>query len=327
MNHLPLVSVVIPCYNHERFLEDVFWGLIMQEYKNIEVLICDDCSPDQSYKTIKSFEPKLKERFQRVEILRNENNLGVTKTLNKLIKISEGDFIKPIASDDAMTENAIARMVTFFQENENYDVVVSNGMRVKEEQHYPHLNSDDLIYKKRPNFEQKGFFERIAKNNEIFAPGAMYKHSVFDEFGLYDENIRVEDFEFWLRLLRTNKVRIGYIDEPLICYRINGQSMTSLSDNKDLERRRKVFWEAEYQVLQKYKSDMDTNIYADVLAHKMLNEYRFAVDKNLVEMKKMIEQQWASAHFSKKLSFRKYMFYELRYIKATRKKPTLHEGS
>ena len=145
----PLVSIIIPCYNHEAFLDDCLGSILAQTYPNIELLICDDCSPDNSYEKIMSYREELEKRFNNVIILKNEINCGVTKNVNRMLKLAKGEFVKTLASDDCMAPDAISEMVHFLIENSQIDVVVSNGIKVSEEQRYPDF-SGDVIYNALP---------------------------------------------------------------------------------------------------------------------------------------------------------------------------------
>ena len=113
MSKQPFVSIIIPCYNHEDFLDDCLASILNQTYQNIEILICDDCSPDNSYEKILSYKEKLENKFNNVVILKNEVNCGVTKNVNRMLKLAKGEFVKTIASDDSMAPNAISEMSGF----------------------------------------------------------------------------------------------------------------------------------------------------------------------------------------------------------------------
>jgi len=95
----PLVSVIIPCYNHERYVQETILSIINQTYKNIELLIIDDGSSDSSYDKIREMEEQCNRRFIRFETKRQENK-GLIETLNSLINMSSGEYVFPIASDD-----------------------------------------------------------------------------------------------------------------------------------------------------------------------------------------------------------------------------------
>lgn len=292
MNEQPLVSVLIPCYNHQAFLPDCLESLIRQTYENIELLICDDCSPDDSWNVICGYVPKLEARFGRVEILRNETNQGVTKNVNRMLRLAKGEYIKTLASDDAMAPAAIGEMVSFMACNPQFGVVVTNGIKVPEHQHYPDFVSDEIIYPQPPDFSPEEFFLRTARCNPVSAPAAMVRRSVYDRFGLYDEGVKVEDYEFWLRILKDGDVQFGYLDSNLLYYRINGSSMTSMENNPQLARRRKVFHTSEMDTLRKYRQYFSPADYSQLVLERILTERQIAVSCGLKAWEQELRLAW-----------------------------------
>lgn len=294
MSDRPRVSILMPCYNHEAFLEDCITSILAQTHQNIELLICDDCSPDNSYSVICSYIPALQARFPRVEVLRNPTNCGVTKNINRMLAMATGDYIKILASDDALAPKAIETMVRFFADNPQFDVVIANGIRVSEEEHLPNFTPVSQIYDTPPDFSAADFFARTARRNQIFAPGAMLRRSVFETYGYYDETIPVEDMEYWLRLLKNGTVLFGYIDEALIYYRINGNSMSSTANNPNLEKRRCRMHFAVIDTLNKHRDGFEPGIWEEISLMYMLNERSFAIDAGLTgwasELRKLLLQ-------------------------------------
>ncbi len=315
MHEKPMVSILIPCYNHEAFLDDCLTGILCQTYENIELLICDDCSPDSSYQIIQKFAPKLRERFSRVEILRNEINCGVTKNINRMLAMAKGEYIKILASDDSMVPEAVEAMVAYFAEHPQCAVVIANGVRVAEEQHYSDFTPVSEIYSEPPDFSPEGFFERTARCNRIFAPGAMLQRSVFQTYGYYDETIPVEDMEYWLRLLKSGEVRFGYQEKKLIYYRINGNSMSSVSGNAGLEKRRRRMHNAVVATLEKHRDGFSHGLFEEITVDYMLNEYSFALNTGLkIWAAELRVQLW---HFAgwKAITWKRRMRLKLRRLK------------
>src|SRR5688572_7890154 len=107
----PLVSVICLCYNHQRFVREAVESVLNQSYKNIQVIIADDASTDNSVLEIKA----LKTENPTVELLLLPNNLGNCKAFNEALKLARGEFIIDFATDDLMMPNRIERQVGFFQ--------------------------------------------------------------------------------------------------------------------------------------------------------------------------------------------------------------------
>lgn len=316
MKKQPLVSVIVPCYNHEMFLDDCLMGIMNQNYQNIELFICDDNSSDNSFAKIKSYEGKLKERFCNVVIQKNEKNLGVTKNINRMLEDATGEYIKLIASDDVMAEDAIYKMAQFMEENPKVDVIVANGVKITEQQHYPNYESKDKIYSEQSDFSKEGLFERTYIHNDIFAPGVMMRKRVYEKYGNYDESVAIEDLEFWLRILKDEQTIFAYLDDILIYYRINQNSMTSLFGNKGLEQRRKRFHKAEIQILDKYGKCVDSRIYAETKMYRILCEKGIAVSNGLIELEEFVKKEYREFDLWNCISMKKRIFFHyvsLRY--------------
>lgn len=316
----PLVSILIPCYNHELFLDDCIGSIINQDYENIEFFICDDVSPDNSFAVIKSWEERLKERFSSVVIMKNEENLGVTKNINRMLGLSKGEYIKVLASDDALAPDAISSMVDFLETNKETDVLIVNGHFVKEEEHYPDFNLEGKIYNEAPDFSENGFLERIGRCNNISAPAAFLRKKVFEEYGFYDENIKVEDFEFWLRIFKDKKVKIDFLDKTLIHYRINANSMSSNTNNKTIEKRRKLLFDAEIQSLYKYKDYFDPHAFAEIILNRIITARGFAVSLKLKNFNKELEKIWKEFSLWHVLSKKEILRFKVRFFILTIKK-------
>ena len=320
MSEKPLVSILIPCYNHENFLDDCLNSILEQTYENIELLICDDCSPDNSFEKIKSYEQKLLKRFKNVVILKNETNLGVTKNVNRMLTLANGKYIKTLASDDALSKNAIAEMADFLQNNSQISVVISNGIKVTEDSHYPDFSSLGKIYDAAPNLAKEGFFERVCRCNEISAPAAMVRKSLYDKFGGYDESVKIEDFEFWLRVLKDGETEFGFLDRDLVFYRINANSMSSLEGNARLEARQRLFFNSEIESLYKYKNCFKSDVFAEIVIQRLFSARWFAVEMGLKAFSSELEEMWRSSPLWKDISLNKKLFFKFAYFKTSIKK-------
>ncbi len=320
MSKQPLVSIIIPCYNHESFLDDCLGSIINQDYENIEFFICDDASPDGSFAKIEGWEQRLKERFSSVVVLKNEENLGVTKNINRMLDISNGKYVKVLASDDALSPNAISSMVDFLETNKEIDVLIVNGHFVKEEERYPNFELKDKIYTASPDFSQNGFLERIGRCNNISAPAAFLRKKVFEEYGLYDETIKVEDFEFWLRIFKDKKTKIAFLDKTLIYYRINANSMSSNTNNKTIEKRRKLLFDAEIQSLYKYKDYFEPHTFAEIILNRILTARSFAVSLRLKNFNIQLEQMWEEFSLWNCLTTKEVLGFKIKFLILTIKR-------
>ena len=310
-----LFSIIVPCYNHEKFLSDFFESIFNQTYDNIELLICDDCSSDNSIGVIKEYEKIVKEKLENVVVLRNEENLGIVKTLNKLIIISRGEFVKIIASDDMLDTNYCSEVYKQFSSDINIDVVVTNGWMVPEKTKYHQADTQfELFYKDEPDFKSNDLFTRMYEWNRVFAPGACYRASVYERFGLYDENILIEDWEYSCRLAYNNCL-FTYINKPLCYYRVNQNSASSKVINKGIEKRRIDYFNSEIGIIEKYGKYVDRKLYITKKVIYIFGYYDFARKNKMKKLKKEVRQRWYTVKDIIEFGIRKYFMLVYRNIK------------
>lgn len=235
---MDLVSILVPCYNHEKFVADCINSLIAQTYENIEVIICDDCSADKSFLVIKEYEEAMKKRFKKVVIMRNEVNRGVTKNLNGMLELAQGAYIKLIASDDMLAEDAIENLVAYAKVS-GADIVYSNMYIIDENQHYPVNNTETLkiFYTEQPPVG-RGLIGSIYANNCIAAPSVIFPKATFDKFGNFDEEGMTEDLEYWLRV--ATEGQFDYLDCCTVFYRRSENSLSHYTPTKEgIEKNRR----------------------------------------------------------------------------------------
>jgi len=309
----PLVSIIIPCYNHETYIEDCLSSIKYQTYCNIEVIIIDDCSCDNSFILLQNWKSSLLERFERVVINKNVNNLGITKTLNKAIELANGKYYKFIASDDMLRDDAIEKLVEFYESHTEYAIVYSNGTYINESIHFP-LNEDieegKVFYEEPPLFG-RDLFLNIYRSNFIYAPSVIIKAETMQKEGAFDEDIAYEDWEYWLRVSRANA--IGYLDYKTVFYRISTNSMTHYKLGKEGEKKFEFMLENELKVLKKYNILPDCEeIIAQYCSNKINKtislDYRNALDFVYSFIK--LNQINIS-----KLNYYKVIFYRIHLIK------------
>ena len=140
-----LVSVIIPAYNHENYVKKTIQSILNQTYKNIEIIILDDGSKDDTYKQIKELESLCQNRFVRTIINRQENQ-GTAVTLNNLISMCLGEYIYIIASDDIALDSAIEKEANFLKEHEEYSLVVADNEFINENGEVLYIDKKVGIY-------------------------------------------------------------------------------------------------------------------------------------------------------------------------------------
>ena len=215
-----LVSVVVCSYNNEKYVLDCLNSIFDQSYKNIELLISDDCSIDKTYDIIKEWCELNNDRFVRCYYKRNDTNIGISINFNSILKFAEGKYIKILAADDILLKDAIKLEFDYLNNNLQDQIVYANCIVISENDTYP-LNSVDkkeIFYKTIPK-SGYNLVSSLIKSCFIAAPTVMFRGNTFKEFGYFREDLSFEDWEYWIRLSK-NGARIGYLNSIVLAYRI-----------------------------------------------------------------------------------------------------------
>ena len=274
------VSILLPCYNHEKYLDYCIMSILAQTYENIEVIIADDHSSDNSYKKLLSWENKLNERFSRVLIYQNGTNLGLPANINRMLQKANGRYIKLLATDDMLTEDAIEMFVDFAKVNSS-DVICSNVGIIKETQTFPLHNKDSIqiCYTEAPPVEG-AITARLCKGCFISAPGTFIPKKTFDIYGMYDESYIFEDWEFWLRISLNGK--FSYLDKVTALYRTGHGSLSHYDcTSKEGRIKNHRYFEDKLKILVKYIDHCTPIQQSEILNQKLL-EAIHSSDKSLV---------------------------------------------
>lgn len=214
-----LVSIVIACYNHEKFVQDSIKSIIDQTYQNIELIIIDDGSKDNSVEQIQKMIPKCKERFVRFEF-RHRPNKGLSATLNEALDWCEGEFYSPFASDDIMLPLKTEIQVNYLRNNVN-DLLILGGREIIDE-------NNRLIGKSEFNEIKSYTFEQIIMQKyTIYAPTLMARLSIIKNIR-YDPTLAIEDWYMWLKISKINNINV--LPNILIKYRWGSHNSSLISE-------------------------------------------------------------------------------------------------
>lgn len=210
----PLVSVIVPCYNHQHYVEECLRSVFKQSYTNFELIVIDDGSKDDSPNII----DKLQQEFQFSFV--KQQNIGLSATLNKAItQYAKGDYIAILASDDYWHPKKLQKQVDFIFRNEQYAMIYSSAFIVNN-------NSEIVSQFEHQRLTIEPNFENIILNRAgIPALTALIKREIFDKVGLFDEKLAMEDWDMWLRISYQHK--IGYLPEKLAYYRMHDSNISS----------------------------------------------------------------------------------------------------
>ena len=276
-NNLPLVSIVIPCYNHEQFVQDCIQGIIDQTYENIELIIIDDGSKDDSVLRIQEMVEKCQNRFKRFEF-RCRPNKGLSATLNEMIDWSLGKYFSACASDDILYPNATSLCVDLLERREDCGICHAHAESI--------YGTPDIS---STNIKDKEFtFEQLIKKNQILALTVIIRRSVFDDVGVFDDSLYIEDWDMWLRISYAG-YKIGFVNEVVAFYRYHDNNISKNFERMEL---------ASDQILNKWKGSI---YYENALINEKIRRFYFYSDSN--KQQALIYLKTALLHINNYYSF------------------------
>lgn len=210
----PLVSIVAACYNHARFLEETLDSIAAQTYPNIELIITDDGSKDDSISIIGEWMQANPQA--NATLIANPQNEGICKTFNKGLRQSHGKYFQVIACDDVMLPHKIETQVAAL-EAASLDIcmVHSDAHVMNEKSQTIHDSFWDFWDFQIPTAPT--LLEQLIEQNTILAPSVLLRREVVVAEGGYDENLCYEDWDLWLRL--AQKYTFFKLPNPLVYYR------------------------------------------------------------------------------------------------------------
>lgn len=223
MNVLPKVSVICLCYNQSKWVEEAVRSVLDQSYSNIQLIVIDDASTDDSASKIRL----LKERHPSVEIILSEKNQGNCRAFNVGLKRATGDFIIDFAADDVMEPTRVEEQTNFFKTlDESYGVIFTDAEYINKNGEFIRMHYDYLKKKKLISTIPEGdVYRDVVSRYFISSPTMMIKKEVLDFLGGYDESLTYEDFDFWVRSSR--KYKYAFLNKSLTKVRRSKNSMSS----------------------------------------------------------------------------------------------------
>ena len=208
----PLISVLMPAYNAEKFINEAIESILDQTYKNFEFIIVDDASSDDTWNIIQKYAKKDK----RIITLKNKANQKICKTLNKGIEIAKGKYIVRMDADDWSFPDRINKQLKFMELHKN--IVISGcSMMICDSKLNPYAV-------RSYSSENKELRKSILRQSPFSHPTIIFKTDIAKKVGGYHK-LYSEDIEFYLNLGQYGE--FGNIKDSLIKYREVPTSMTN----------------------------------------------------------------------------------------------------
>ena len=210
----PKVSVLIPAYNHERYIGDTINSVLNQTFTDFELLIYDDCSTDKTPEIIKSFSDK------RITAVFPDKNSGTVAALNNLLKMATGEYIAVLGSDDTWMADKLERQLEVMENNPQIAACFSNAEIIDKES-VPITDSSIFpigIFNYTASDRASVLCDFFIGGNRLCHSSALIRADVHNSLGLYNPAYRqLHDFDLWVRLVLNHKIKI--LDSKLVRYR------------------------------------------------------------------------------------------------------------
>lgn len=239
---LPLVSIVTPSFNQGRFLKRTIESVLSQSYPNIEYVVIDGGSTDESVDLLRSYG----DRFYWM----SEKDKGQTDAINKGMARVHGEILAYLNSDDVLLPGAIERVVEFFKKHPNCGLLYGNADYIDAEDHYIGP------YKTAPYS-----FQRLMQDCMVCQPAAFWRRSVVEKIGPFDEQLNfVMDYDYWIRIAKSGS-EICFLPETLANSRL-------YPETKTLSQRSKIYDEI-FRISMRHAEYVHHSYYQGLWHHRI----------------------------------------------------------
>lgn len=239
--NIPLVSVSVITYNSSKTVLETLESVKTQTYPNIELIISDDCSPDNTVEVCREWIEQNKERFVRIEILAAEENTGVAGNNNRAAEVCRGEWAKPIAGDDCLMPNCIQDCMDYAAEHPDTIYLFGRQKAFGAEESFCADIDSRFEYSFFAMTPDEQLRRLVFVGNCVPATTVFYNRLKAAEVGVAnDERIPLlEDWPKWINLLRAG-VKLHFVDKVLVKYRVGGAS-TGLRSSLKMYRSDRLF--------------------------------------------------------------------------------------
>lgn len=286
---LPLVSVICICFNHEAFVQQAINSILKQSYKNIELIVVDNGSSDNSYNVIK----EILEQNSDIKFLKLPKTISITKAFNKAFALANGTYLIDLSADDVLLEGCIEKQVRFFSKQpENVGLIFGNAYHIDENGHrttpYFEINTHNKVID--TSLFNTNYQKLLAGGLCMCSVSSMFTRKHFELLNRYNEKLFFEDLDYWLRLARNYEIR--FLDDFLVEKRFVEDSLGNQFYKKELFSKK-----INHSLRKIYLDSLDRNI--NKHEHKAL----------LKRIHNSMEQSFKNKHW---IDFIKFSLIELK---------------
>lgn len=240
----PLVSIIVITYNSSKYVLETLESAKAQTYQNIELIVTDDCSNDDTVKVCRNWVEENRGRFVRTEVITVPENTGIPANCNRGVKAAKGEWVKLIAGDDVLKPELVTEAITFLRAN-SCDILFFGLDLINENSHIVKNNVLGIksLDKSISSIDNLNLINAL-DYNVFMGPASFIRTSVYSKIGIYDESLYVEDWDFFLRALDEGII-FNYLNAALVYYR---------QHKYNAWRKRRLVLESNIKMIYKYKN-------------------------------------------------------------------------
>lgn len=219
-----MVSVGVPNFNYSHYIIGSLNSIVNQTYQNIELIIVDDVSTDNSVAVIEDWIKKYTGPVK-INFIKNTKNGGLTKVCNQILQSANGKYFQTLDADDLLLPTKIEKQVRLLEASKNTALIYSNigiideGGKIINSDYLGHIGYD------KNNMPQGNIFEKLFDFNFIPLPSALINTEYARKVGGFDETLQVQDYYLWLKL--SEQFETIYLAENTALYRQHAYSMSN----------------------------------------------------------------------------------------------------
>ncbi|MEO6719117.1 MAG: glycosyltransferase family 2 protein [Ferruginibacter sp.] len=226
MDDSPLVSIGIPNYNYANYILIALNSVVTQTYKNIELIIIDDLSTDNSIAVIENWISAYNGEMQ-IHFIKNRQNLGLTKVCNLVLDKCQGKYFQILDADDMLLPEKIAMQVDLLEHENNVAFIYSNISVIDKEGAIIHPDYLGRIGYDKTKMPGGNIYAQLFDFNFIPLPSVLINTQYAKQAGGFDENLQVQDYYLWLKL--SEQYNTVYMPGITAAYRVHESSMSNSS--------------------------------------------------------------------------------------------------
>ncbi len=228
-----LVSIIIPCYNHGKYIERTLNSVVADSYPHKEIIIINDGSTDDSDLSIREWVSAAAQKGSVIYI--NRPNKGICATLNEMIDLSGGKYILPLASDDCLYGDTIAKRVQILEERPDKSVLLNDAFVIDDDDNIIMQSSSTDYWKadKKLYHNDDDILKECIKGIKLGGPVIIYRKDIFKEIGRYPDDLPIEDWYFYQRAACLK--RILFVDLKVALYRVHGENFSGVHTKHTLK--------------------------------------------------------------------------------------------